>query len=87
MMYFITVSYTHLSDAENIILRVESDKKYYRFAFSVDGKVFTELGTGLVVGLCTEGTKYMTFTGTYIGMFAENGIARFKNFKINVKDY
>ena len=27
------------------------------------------------------------WAGTYIGMFAENGIARFKNFKINVKDY
>lgn len=84
---YVVTAEKEISDAENIILRVESDKKYYRFAFSVDGKVFTELGTGLVVGLCTEGTKYMTFTGTYIGMFAENGIARFKNFKINVKDY
>ena len=51
---YVVTAEKEISDAENIILRVESDKKYYRFAFSVDGKVFTELGTGLVVGLCTE---------------------------------
>ena len=32
-----------------------------------------ELGKGLVAGLATEGTRTMTFTGTYLAMFAERG--------------
>lgn len=33
-------------------------------------------------GLCTEGTMYMTFTGTYLAMFAENGTAVFDSFEV-----
>ena len=29
-----------------------------------------ELGKGLVAGLATEGTRTMTFTGTYLAMLA-----------------
>ena len=43
-----------------------------------------ELGKGLVAGLATEGTRTMTFTGTYLAMFAERGRGYFK--ELNVKD-
>lgn len=71
---------------ENITLRMTTDKTYYRFSYSLDGEYFIELGAGLVVGLCTEGTKSMTFTGTYIGLFAENGQGIFGDFDVKVLD-
>ena len=42
------------------------------------------LGTGLAVGLCSESTKTMTFTGTYLGMFAELGQAAFEDFEVKI---
>ena len=39
------------------------------------------LGTALPSGLASEGTCTMTFTGTYIAMFAECGEAAFQYFK------
>lgn len=41
------------------------------------------LGSGLTAGLSTEGTVPMSFTGTYIGMFAENGSSAFQEFQVN----
>ena len=42
------------------------------------------MGKGLVAGLATEGTRTMTFTGTYLAMFAERGRGYFK--ELNVTD-
>lgn len=83
---FTTTASMEIPTAENVTLRIISDKTLYRFSFSTDGEHFTELGTGLVVGLCTESTKCMTFTGTYIGMFAENGCGEFRDFQVKVLD-
>lgn len=83
---FALTAVTEIPAAENITLKLESDKTYYTFSYSTDGAVFNILGSGLVVGLCTESTKTMTFTGVHIGLFAENGRASFENFNIRVKD-
>ena len=45
-----------------------------------------KLGTGLTVGLCTESTRTMTFTGTYLAMFAERADAEVSGFEIKVLD-
>ncbi|WP_394922165.1 glycoside hydrolase family 43 protein [uncultured Robinsoniella sp.] len=84
---FTVTSSVEIPKADNIILKMESDHTYYKFFYQQDGNDYTELGSGLVAGLCTEGTQSMTFTGTYIGMFAENGQAVFKDFAVKVLDY
>lgn len=84
---FTVTASAELPAAENVMLRIVSDKTYYRFSYSLDGETFVELGSGLVVGLCTESTRNMTFTGTYLGMFAENGCAAFENFHVKVLDH
>ncbi len=84
---FTVTASAEIPAAENVKLRIVSDKTYYRFSYSLDGETFVELGSGLTVGLCTESTRNMTFTGTYIGMFAENGCAVFENFHVKVLDY
>ena len=61
-----------------------TDKEFYRFYYSLNGRDYTFLGQGLTAGLCTEITETMTFTGVYIGMFAENGDAEFKEFSVRV---
>lgn len=83
---FAVTASVEIPHAENIILRMTSDKIYYRFAYSLDGEHFNELGSGLTMGLCTESTKTMTFTGTYIGMFAENAVGVFEGFEVKVMD-
>ena len=84
---FTVTASAEIPAAENVKLRIVSYKTYYRFSYSLDGETFVELGSGLTVGLCTESTRNMTFTGTYIGMFAENGCAAFENFHVKVLDY
>lgn len=68
----------------NLWLRVESDREKYTFLYSTDGETYRKLGTGLAVGLCTEGTRTMTFTGTYLAMFAERADAEVCGFDVEV---
>lgn len=84
---FTVTSSVEIPMAEEIMLKMESDRTYYKFFYSLNGNDYIELGSGLVAGLCTEGTKSMTFTGTFIGLFAENGEAVFKDFAVKVLDY
>lgn len=81
---FVVTACAEIPRAEDVFLRIVSDKTYYRFLFSLDGRDFEELGTGLVVGLASESTKTMTFTGTFIGMFAENVLGTFENFSVKL---
>lgn len=74
-----------IQSAKNVFLRIHSDPTYYRFSYSLDGEHFTEIGSGLVVGLCTENTRVMTFTGTYLAMFTENADASFEDFHVEVE--
>lgn len=83
---FAVTATTELSGEGGIWLKIQSDREIYRFLYSTDGVKWQLLGTGLVVGLCTESTRTMTFTGTYLGMFAENGDAEFADFSIRVKE-
>ena len=75
---------TDLPEDGNVWLRIVTDPEYYTFLFSTDGVRYQKLGTGLTVGLCTEGTRTMTFTGTYLAMFAERADAEVDVFDVNV---
>lgn len=87
-MYAVTAqTEISLNAGEAVYLKVESDREFYHFYYSTDGAVYQKLGSGHVAGLCTEQTRTMTFTGTYLAMFAENGDAKFADFKVKVKDY
>lgn len=81
---FVVTASVEVARGENIFLKIEADEVWYRFFYSLDGNQYEELGKGLTVGLCTEGTRTMTFTGTYIGLFAEKGRGIFQDFKVEV---
>ena len=76
-----------IASGQNIHLRITSDPLNYDFWYSEDGEHYEKLGNGSTAGLATEGTMYMSFTGTYIGMFAENGDGHFRNFAVKIKEY
>lgn len=87
-MYAVTAqAEISLNVGEAVYLKIESDKEFYHFYYSMDGVNYRKLGSGHVAGLCTEQTRTMTFTGTYLAMFAENGDAKFADFKVKVMDY
>ena len=65
-----------------IYLRIKASSDYYQLMYSTDGREYRTLDTASTAGLCTEGTMYMTFTGTYLAMFAENGTAVFDSFEV-----
>lgn len=62
-------------------LQIRSDRNNYYFSYRVDDEAFIETGTATTVGLSTETMEFMTFTGTYIGIFAQNGMAEFDSFR------
>ncbi len=66
-------------DAQSVTLRITSDRSTYSFAIDA-GNGFVTLGSGYTIGLATEVTEMMTFTGAFIGLFAENGAAKFSSF-------
>lgn len=72
---------SHIIEGNKIALRIESTRDRYIFSYSIDNKEFITIGEGLAAGLCTEITEVMTFTGTYIGVFAQNGVIKFNSFK------
>ena len=58
-----------LPECELVSLRITSNRTDY--TFSVDyGQGYIVLGHGLTIGLATEVTETMTFTGAYLAMFA-----------------
>ena len=84
-------SITHVKEIKEtesgeIRLAIKSDKKWYRFLYTDKAGGMFELGKGLVAGLATEGTRTMTFTGTYLAMFAERGRGYFKELNVKVSD-
>lgn len=74
------VTASKIINGDFVDLRINSDKEKYYFSYSLDGKEFVEIGTALTAGLATEITEIMTFTGTYLGIFAQNGVAEFDSF-------
>ena len=73
-----------VSSGENIHFRIIGNPLEYDFWYSEDGKYYEKLGSGATAGLATEGTMYMSFTGTYIGMFSENAEGHFRNFSVKI---
>ena len=61
------------SKASSLFLQIISDREHYHFF--CDGK---EIGSASIACLCSEATMYMTFTGTLFGIYAEGGMATFK---------
>ena len=55
-----------------ILLRIEADRLEYRFSAGPDGEHMQYFGSGRTQLLSTE-CMVMTFTGCYIGLFAEKG--------------
>lgn len=73
-----------LPECETVTLKITSDRSRYTFAVSAGGDFIT-LGTAMTIGLATEVTEMMTFTGAFIALFAENGKAEFTAFDYTAK--
>ena len=83
-MEMVTAEIPLADDVKDITLKITSDRNSYYFAVDV-GNGFVNLGSAMTIGLATEVTEMMTFTGTFIGLFAENGLARFTAFDYTAK--
>jgi len=68
----IIVARSPIDYSGSIRLKIVSNEEWYTFFYENDGD-FIELGRGRTSLLCTEITHTMTFTGTYWGIFTENG--------------
>ncbi|MFV0529607.1 MAG: glycoside hydrolase family 43 protein [Lachnospiraceae bacterium] len=75
---FVVTKRVQIMQAENVRLKVQADGRQYQFFYRLEENPYICLGSGLTAGLCTEGTATMTFTGTFLGMFAENTEAAFE---------
>lgn len=80
---FAVTASAEIDSVEEVMLKITSDREYYHFYYKANGE-YVLLGSGLTIGLATEATKTMTFTGTYIGLFAENVEAGFRNFRVKI---
>lgn len=69
-----------VESTQPVMFRVETGREKYEFYYRTGKMDWKLLGTCATAGLCTEGTRMMTFTGTYLGVFAEKGEARFQYF-------
>lgn len=83
-LFAVTAS-AEIAATDSIRLKMASDREYYYFYYR-SGDEWILLGQGSTAGLATEGTMMMTFTGTYVGLFAENGTAAFREFIVNMKE-
>lgn len=63
-----------------IRLMIKADRENYSFYYFTEEGTQILLGTGTTAALCTEITRFMTFTGTFFGMFSEYMDADFQNF-------
>lgn len=63
-----------------VLLKITADCDYYSFYYALSDGNYRLLGKGAAAGMCTEITRFMTFTGTFFGMFAENTAACFEEF-------
>ena len=82
---FAVTARAEIPEGKQIQFRITADKEKYSFYYTVDGETEVLLGSGLTAGLSTEGTVPMSFTGTYLGIFAERGNARFQTFYVKYR--
>ena len=70
----------HKIDYQNSIrLKIKSSAEWYSFFYEENGP-FVKLGQGKTALLASEATHPATFTGTYFGIFSENGEISVTNF-------
>lgn len=62
---------------DKVTLEIETGRDKY--VFRAAGRI---VGTGCAAGLCTECSPTMTFTGTFIGLFAVGDEAEFSSFRL-----
>ncbi|MCR4763163.1 MAG: glycoside hydrolase family 43 protein [Lachnospiraceae bacterium] len=60
-----------------VYLKITADPGNYHLYYSTDGAHYLLLDEGATAALCTEITGQMTFTGTFLGFFAEESEALF----------
>ena len=65
-----------LVDQEEVRLRIGMSPQEYSFHYMDQGR-WVRLGSGATAGLCTEVSRFMTFTGVFLGRFCEEGEADF----------
>lgn len=65
-----------LPETDRVLLRAETGVREYVFSLAA-GDRRHELGRVPAACFCTEATRTMTFTGTWLGLFAENTAAEF----------
>jgi len=58
----------NLPEIQHIFFRIQANQKNYTFYYRLDDE-WLYLGEGASAALCTEGTRTMTFTGTFLGVF------------------
>ncbi len=59
-------------------LQIRTNREGYWFFYKTEEETeFTRIGFGHIAGLCTEGTMSMTFTGTLLSLFCEDGVGVF----------
>lgn len=63
-------------------LRILTDEHDYVFEYRTEDGDWVRLGVGAVAALCTEVTRTMTFTGTFLGLFCDRGRASFAAFSV-----
>jgi len=81
-----TITSRPLSSCDGSIrLKIETNRKEYAFFYEENG-CWNELGRCLTAYLCTETTCTMTFTGTFLGIFCENGSADFHSFTLRLSN-
>ena len=69
-------------DAQKLYLQITADVDKYAFACRTSQGEWIPLGEGAVAALCTEVTRTMTFTGTFIGLFCEQCSSVFSSFSV-----
>ncbi len=76
-----------LTDADKQIdFAVDTGQEKYSFYYRLAGRDWVLAGQGSTAGLCTEGTHTMTFTGTWLGVYAHKAAAKYAYFKIDDLD-
>ena len=67
-----------------LVIGLEATREVYRFSLET-GDSRIELGSGAVAGLCSEGTRAMSFLGVQLGLFCVGGLARMRLLELSEK--
>ena len=74
-----------LTDCDEAELFIKGDNKYLYFGIMAGDTQIT-LGKALCASLCSETVVPRSFTGVFLGMFAQYGKAAFKAFDLRVTE-